>query len=259
MAAVPAASGGFSSFMGSAGGQAAIQGGLSVGGNLFSAREGKKAYKRQVKLYRENRDWEERMSNTAWQRGVTDMLAAGINPMVAFNQGGASTPTSSAPDVSRPIQSASGAFSAASKAANLLALKQMEANINLTNANAYKSTQEGTTAAEIARNAPAKANYEMNEVRQRVEQLIEQGELTRVQAEQIKKLLPLMMRVEESRAGLQEAQTTSARQASALDKLKMPEAEVNAKWFESMLGGGGKLTNAMKDILQIIQMLRSGK
>lgn len=38
------------------------------------------------------RDWEEEMSNTAYQRGVKDMQAAGINPAI-MAMGGASTPS----------------------------------------------------------------------------------------------------------------------------------------------------------------------
>lgn len=56
--------------------------GAEKAANAFTANEAQK-----------QRDWETDMSNTAYQRQVKDMQAAGINPAMAMNGAGASTPS----------------------------------------------------------------------------------------------------------------------------------------------------------------------
>lgn len=103
--------------------------GSGILGNLFSfglnRSSASKAWQRQKKFLKLQQDWSERMSSTAWQRGVKDMRAAGINPLLAVSQGGASTPSASGGTVQQ---------TARQDMMDILGMRQIIAATSLTNA-----------------------------------------------------------------------------------------------------------------------------
>lgn len=123
----------------------------------------------------------EHMSSTTWQRGVADMRAAGINPMLAFSQGGASSPTgipAQVPDYSR----LTGGSAVGYDATNQLMRRQIAAQTANTDA-ATAETIARTPTHATTRQVNAQQAREL-EARARVGEVEAQREAERLRAEQ---------------------------------------------------------------------------
>lgn len=80
-----------------AGAGASIVGGLMgmIGqgsANAANASMAREAWNNNLYAMMENQRFQERMSSTAYQRAMNDMRYAGLNPILAYSQGGATTP-----------------------------------------------------------------------------------------------------------------------------------------------------------------------
>lgn len=79
---------------------------LIAGGLNYVGQE--RANKQNIALAQKQMDFQERMSSTAYQRSMEDMRKAGLNPILAYAQGGASSPAGASAQMQNAMQASVG-------------------------------------------------------------------------------------------------------------------------------------------------------
>lgn len=135
-------------------------------GGIFSAKATQSEAQR-------NRDFQKMMSDTSYQRAVKDMRAAGINPMLAYAQGGSSTPSGSMATYANPLDTAAYTLNESESIRNLKQAQQSQIELNKTQselnstASALNESRKETEASTRAVNA---ANVLESATRQQLNQ-----------------------------------------------------------------------------------------
>lgn len=121
---------------------ALIAGGASLAGSIISAKGQKRANEQNVALSREQMDFQERMSNTAYQRATQDLEKSGLNRILALGNS-ASTPPGARPNVLNEAPDLAPAVNTAMAARRLAAeIKNIQETNKAIRAGVDKTKQE---------------------------------------------------------------------------------------------------------------------
>lgn len=116
---------------------------VSALGSYMGAREQNAANAQQAQI---QQGFQAEMSNTAYQRAVADMQAAGLNPMLAYSQGGATTPAGAKAEMQSALGAAAtsgqSGYKVATDATNQTALAKADVELKREQAAAAGSQED---------------------------------------------------------------------------------------------------------------------
>lgn len=103
-------------------------------------------------MAREQMDFQADMSNTSYQRSMQDMKTAGLNPILAYKQGGASTPSGASAKMENPVATGMDLFNKTTATAlamkrNSKELKLLDEQIRATKNTGSKAFQDSLVSA----------------------------------------------------------------------------------------------------------------